>query len=295
MSKCCIACLVVLVILLLAVGIAFAFLWNSTPESLNIADKKINDTSCIDLGIEKYKIKDIVKGIKQIKDFDPSSVLSNGYNTVTEAHNSLEALDGSNVKTGAELNPSMLLISEASYSKPYLKKYQDTTLAFLFNSALTSSASVEKNYYGNLNVSVSEVSIIKNDSETSAKIVLKIPFAENGNLKNFPDYVLLTVFAKFDVSVYGKANVIDTSIKVSDGNELMTAIISKSLDKYIDNGLDEIKDTTSDLFFKMINNLGCIASLGSATMGTDGSITGDPAYGSSGVENGKITFAVYYK
>lgn len=296
MKGCCIACVVICLVLILAVGIAFGVLWNSTPEKLGIADVKlINEKSLTDLGIENFKFKEIVKGIRQLSKFDSSSVLSNVYNTVTEAQNSLNNLEGSNIKTGAELDPLLLLTTQAEYSKPYLKKYQDTTLAYLFNSALALSTSAGKNYFGGLNVSVAEVSIVKTESATNAKIVLKIPFAEESTSKYFPEYVLLTVFVNFNVSEFGRATEGESSIVVNDGNEVFTAIISKSIDGYLENGLEQIKTTTTELFFKMINNLGCIASLGSATMGTDGSITGEPAYGISGVDNGKITFAVYYK
>lgn len=296
MKGCCIACVVICLVLILAVGIAFGVLWNSTPEKLGIADVKlINEKSLTDLGIENFKFKEIVKGIRQLSKFDSSSVLSNVYNTVTEAQNSLNNLEGSNIKTGAELDPLLLLTTQAEYSKPYLKKYQDTTLAYLFNSALALSTSAGKNYFGGLNVSVAEVSIVKTESGTNAKIVLKIPFAEESTSKYFPEYVLLTVFVNFNVSEFGRATEGESSIVVNDGNEVFTAIISKSIDGYLENGLEHIKTTTTELFFKMINNLGCIASLGSATMGTDGSITGEPAYGISGVDNGKITFAVYYK
>ena len=296
MKGCCIACVVICLVLILAVGIAFGVLWNSTPEKLGIADVKlINEKSLTDLGIENFKFKEIVKGIRQLSKFDSSSVLSNVYNTVTEAQNSLNNLEGSNIKTGAELDPLLLLTTQAEYSKPYLKKYQDTTLAYLFNSALALSTSAGKNYFGGLNVSVAEVSIVKTESGTNAKIVLKIPFAEESTSKYFPEYVLLTVFVNFNVSEFGRATEGESSIVVNDGNEVFTAIISKSIDGYLENGLEQIKTTTTELFFKMINNLGCIASLGSATMGTDGSITGEPAYGISGVDNGKITFAVYYK
>lgn len=297
MKGCCIACVVICLVLILALGIAFGVLWNSTPEKLGIADVKlINERSLTDLGIENFKFKEIVKGIRQLNKFDSSSVLSNVYNTVSESQNALTNLEGSNIKPGKELDPSLLLTTQADYSKPYLKKYQDTTLAYLFNTALESSTSSEKSYFGTLkNVSVAEVSIVKTESEPSAKIVLKIPFAEESTSKFFPEYVLLTVFVNFNVSKLGRATEGESSIVVNDGNEVFTAIISKSLDSYLDNGLEQIKTTTSELFFKMINNLGCIASLGSATMGTDGSITGEPAYGVSGVDNGTITFAVYYK
>lgn len=297
MKGCCIACAVICLVLILAVGIAFGVLWNSTPEKLGIADVKlINERSLTDLGIENFKFKEIVKGIRQLSKFESSSVLSNVYNPVAENQNALNNLNGSNIKQENSVNPELLLTTEAEYSKPYLKTYQDTTLAFLFDTALSISTSAGKNYFGALNkVSVAEVSIVKTESATGAKIVLKVPFAEESTSKLFPEYVLLTVFVNSNVSEYGRATEGESSIVVNDGNEVFTAIISKSLDSYLDNGLEQIKTTTTELFFKMINNLGCIASLGSATMGTDGSITGEPAYGIGGVENGKITFAVYYK
>ena len=297
MKKCCVACLVILLIFVVAIGVAFGVVWNSTPLKLGIADTKIlGDSSLTDLGLEQFKIKDITKGIVKMNDFDSSTVLTNAYNSVTEAQNALSALEGSSVKTGAELNCAALLTSEAYYSKNYLKTYSDNTLAFLLDTAISTTEKTDNSYYGGINLSVPEITI-SNANKPHAKIVLKIPVqASSSVIQNIPNFVLITVSFDFEVSQYGKiTSTSDCSAVINDGNEIVSAVIEKMLASALPDGIESVKDHTTSLFAKLITNLGVIGTQGSASVDENGVVSGEPTYGITGVNDGSITFLTYTK
>lgn len=297
MKKCCLGCFIAILVIVIACGVCCAVILNSTPLKLGISETNIaGDVSLSDLGLEDKKLIDLVKGLVSLNEFEDSQVVTNPYLS-SEGNKAKTNLEKSSIYKDGEVQYYALAVGKATYIQRYLYEYNDTTLAYILDSAInTSLPSVN---FGVNDASVKEVSITNLSDRGHAKIVLSIPFQTESELNVFKiDHVLFTVEFNFVITTSGEIATISSSVEeefvpqltINDGNIIITAVIEHQLNKALEGGVSTVATKTVNAFVKVLNNLG---QVGTADVNSEKVVKGNDKLGIDGVKNGSITFITH--
>ncbi len=297
MKKCCLGCFIAILVIVIACGVCCAVILNSTPLKLGISETDIvGDVSLSDLGLENKKLIDLVKGLVSLNDFEDSQVITNPYLS-NEDNKAKTNLEKSSIYENDEVHYYALAVGKATYIQRYLYEYNDTTLAYILDTAInTSLPSIN---FGVNDAKVKEVSISNNGDRGHAKIVLSIPFIAESELNVFEiDHVLFSVEFDFVITNSGEIATLSSSAEeefvpqttINDGNIIITAVIEHQLNKALEGGVSTVATKTVNAFVNVLNNLG---QVGTADVNSEKVVKGNDKLGIAAVKNGSITFITH--
>lgn len=287
-TKCLFSCLIVFVTIILALTVSILVLMNQTPSKLKISDKKFfGKYSFTDIGLENLKIKEITHGISKLRNFNENSFISRPFDTNKEAQNATAKLNGSNYQ-GDSINLHSLLTEKAIYDNAYLINYNDTTLAFIFNSVLSGT---------NDNVLIKEVSF-SNEKTPVVRIVISFPeikadFAQSSLfLSGFSNSPLVTLSFNLTVSSDGTAIIPENeknkkvNVIVNDGDKMITTYFNHVFKQRTKKTLVSVCEKIAENFIIVLNNLG---KIGTANTNDGNVIQGTPSFDASAIAKSTIS------
>lgn len=299
--KCLTSCIIVCVVLLLTLVITAVVLMNLTPNKLGFGNKDIfDDTSLAEMGLADLKIKDLTKGMLNLRKFEESDVIKNPFNSNNEASIAKDNIKNSNIN-GNNVNFSSVITNKVVYDNVYMLTYQDTTLAFILNAGLNTFSQNGSNTLSLYGIQVREVSIT-NNSTPHAKIVFTFPnfksktFIDSKVFKDFANSPVIALDFDFTVSSDGFVAIAQNSKNsslscvINNNNKMITTYFNYLFDSQTEGGINAINEIISESFINIINNLG---QVGNASTLENKVVQCTPSFGSGAISNGIISLITY--
>ncbi|MBO5776005.1 MAG: hypothetical protein J6R35_01385, partial [Clostridia bacterium] len=253
LKGCIITPIITFIVLVLIIVIGVTVVLNMTPEKLGLADMELFEGETLrSLGLADVKIKEVFKLIKSIMDEpDESTIVTNKFDAQTEQTTTNSVVSGSNiVQADGSIDYSAMLENKVVYTEEKLLKYNDTTLAYIFNQMIADgSADSEEaiKFIKELNAVINEVSIIKSGDNTTLRIVASIAtgsIAEEvnaalketgvgfvGNMFKLPEKIYLVSYLNLNANEQGELVTSSQSIKINDADNAVSEAIFKVLSK----------------------------------------------------------------
>ena len=287
-----ILCIVVIVV------VAAVVVVNLTPRQLKLEDLSLGNMTIEELGIADTKILEIIKSITNIGKVEEDDVVNRPFDSTAEKEKAEGNLDNSSVSKGSL---SDILKDKVVYDKRYLLTYQDTTIAYMLDSAIHDAENPSEaiEVLQDAHISVKEIAITKKDSNGAIRIVAEINLGDFkaqiedklGVAKSFltvPEKVFLVSELDFTVDSNGKMQTTSKSLSINGNNEdpVSKAIIQVVLSN-MEEGmtLEKLNGYMGSALSEIIYNLGAI---GEATV-TDGNVVeGEPTLGIGGIKENAI-------
>jgi hypothetical protein len=302
----------VVIVLLVVIGVVV--LSNMTPRKMHLEEMSLGSKTIEDYGLADVKIKNIVKGIKQLS-VKESKIVDNGFSAEKEATNTKTFFADSNYANVTDYDSLTSEMRAVEFDAAYKREIEDTTLAYIFD-----------NIFGNIYestdntdkspVSVREVTITKQGSDTSAKghmrVVLAYSTVSFSNqistvtdkfgkfLPSMPSQIIVVCNADFTVNDEGKAQ----AGKIVFDKSTISANLGGDADNPIDplvfdlfGSAFDVKSSAADDASKVfgeyifdtvagvINHIGDIGLPNTA----GGKVVSNPNRGMNGVANHKLT------
>jgi len=304
MKKCCLRTLIALLIVVVIIAAGIIVLLNLTPAQLHVDGISLGGNTLADYGLSDVKIIKIIKGARSLNKKE-SDVVKNGYDQEQEK-SAVAALFANSNLSDAE-NYAELLNQNAVFSQRYVRVLNDTTLAYVLDSALretypsfavrevtiTKQTADDGSSIGHLRLvaGVDTAAYIPSSvKDTMAKVRIKLPtyiyvvfdadfsvFASGENQGKM-------LFANMDASVGGdKDNVL---------NDVLIHFIAKTA------GISTSEDGDKAAFSRAIFDkasacINHIGAIGNANASADGVVAGSITYGMVGVDDHKVRLITY--
>lgn len=299
----------ILVVVVVVVGVVLTVA-NLTPNQINIGDIEIYEGNTLnELGLGDTKFKEVYYLVKDISNVDETKIVTNSYDEEVEETKVEATLEESNIPKTTTGDPDYvsLVTTEIVYDNHYLMEYNDTSLAYIFDSiigqwsASTDSTNADIEALKDLNAKIEEFTINKTTDNSEMRLVLSVDITSMkdqiktalgavANYINLPDRIFIVSYNKISANTEGVITTTSVSIKINDSDNEVSQIIFKELAKSINNSSESsdtelINDTIGGAFSTIISNLG---KVGTGTVGTDKIVTGI-TYGPSGIYQSKLT------
>lgn len=311
-----------LALIVVILGGVFGYFWNSTPEKLKIADIEIvNGNTLRELGFAETKIKDIYKDFRALTKSDTSKVVQNKPDDgdKTDAENNFSGVEGGALTAdgGGGADYSGLATGAVTYDKRYLQKWNDSSLAYVFNKIASDSvANGDKNNEGiaflkSVNATVEEITVTRVEGEnaemrlvisvntTSFKDMIKAKLGVLGDVIPVPDkiYAVSYLTLNADGDSPAKTSTASIDFKINDTQNALSQALLKlfaSEAGAADNMTEAeekavINDKIGDAFESVLFNMGDLAVSNDYNAET-GEITvaSSIVYGATAINNGYI-------
>lgn len=333
LKGCCLSVIIVVLLIAALIGVSVAVVLNMTPDKLGIADMPLeflNGKTLRDYGLADVKIKEAFKLLKGIMNPDEDAIVTNRYNESVDKPAAQENAANSNiVKENGGYDYSSIVSDKVVYDKEYLKTYNDTTIAYIFDSMIKDMEtgieaegdpdSTGVKFLRDLQANVDEVTIAESGDGYSLRIVASISLASlqeelrtalsSAKIPQFlikiPDRIYIVSYGTLTADGKGKPSVSPADIRINDmENAVADVIFSVLSEKAAESGggdyegqLDpndknSVNAELLDAFASAIGNLG---KIGTATVkdGTDEIVKGSEIYGVSGISAHKLTVITY--
>lgn len=288
-----ILCIVVIVV------VAAVVVVNLTPRQLKLEDLSLGNMTIEELGIADTKILEIIKSITNIGKVKEDDVVNRPFDSTAEKEKAEGNLDNSSVSEGSL---SDILKDKVVYDKRYLLTYQDTTIAYMLDSAIHDAENPSEaiEVLQDAHISVKEIAITKKDSNGAIRIVAEINLGDFktqiedklGAAKSFltvPEKVFLVSELDFTVDSNGKMQTTSKSLSINGNNEdpVSKAIIQVVLSN-MEEGmtLEKLNGYMGSALSEIIYNLGAI---GEATVTEGNVVEGEPTLGIGGIKENAIS------
>ncbi len=291
-TKAILGIFITLALIIVILGGVFGYFWNTTPEKLKIADMEIlNGKTLRDLGFADTKFKDIYKQFRELVKADTSNIVVNkpDEQDKTDTESNLDGVsDGTIPTTDGEADYSVIVTTPLVYDARYQQKWNDTSLAYLFDRSVKGSvdkagnmdtdgvqflkdikASVEELTIGRADGASAEMRLVFSIETSSYKGVIKQQLGALGDLIPIPDklyavsYFTLTADSENDA----KIKAVSVNLKINDtenalSQALFTLLASEAGGQ--DDMTEEqqkavINDKIGDVFASIIYNMGDLA------------------------------------
>ena len=287
-----ILCIVVIVV------VAAVVVVNLTPRQLKLEDLSLGNMTIEELGIADTKILEIIKSITNIGKVEEDDVVNRPFDSTAEKEKAEGNLDNSSVSEGSL---SDILKDKVVYDKRYLLTYQDTTIAYMLDSAIHDAENPSEaiEVLQDAHISVKEIAITKKDSNGAIRIVAEINLGDFkaqiedklGAAKSFltvPEKVFLVSELDFTIDSNGKMQTTSKSLSINGNNEdpVSKAIIQVVLSN-MEEGmtLEKLNGYMGSALSEIIYNLGAI---GEATVAEGNVVEGEPTLGIGGIKENAI-------
>ena len=288
-----ILCIVVIVV------VAAVVVVNLTPRQLKLEDLSLGNMTIKELGIADTKILEIIKSITNIGKVEEDDVVNRPFDSTAEKEKADGNLDNSSVSDGSL---SDILKDKVVYDKRYLLTYQDTTIAYILDSAIHDAENPSEaiEVLQDAHISVKEIAITKKDTNGAIRIVAEINLGDFkaqiedklGAAKSFltvPEKVFLVSELDFTVDSNGKMQTTSKSLSINGNNEdpVSKAIIQVVLSN-MEEGmtLEKLNGYMGSALSEIIYNLGAI---GEATATEGNVVEGEPTLGIGGIKENAIS------
>lgn len=305
----CLKLLIVFIVFLALLAGGVIYLVNQTPDSLGLADKVVYDGQTLrDMGFADVKIKDVFSLLKTIKNPDEAAIVKNAPDSAAEKTKADGAVKKSDIVLKSDGSPdyTTLISMPLRYDKHYLVSYDDTTLAYVFDSMVeqgvigaTDNAGLA--YLKDISASVEEISITKSGAIAELRIVLSIETSSlteqidkflgaAAGLLTIPEKVYIVSYSTLEADANGYIVTKSKSVKINDVDNALTSAIFKILaNKATDAGVgvtdtNVVNDKIGSAFGSVVRNLGRV---GYGAPDVDQSVS-DVIYGSVGVVDGGL-------
>lgn len=298
--------IVALVVIVVIIGV---ILINLTPRQLKIQDIEIAGMSFDSLGIADTKLIDIYKSFNHLSEVTEGDVVNHPYVESEEKTAAENAAKGSSIEGND--NYSSIVESDITYDTERLVSYNDTTLAYIINNAVSNSDSSADGvqYLREAHMSIKEISLTC-DSSRKMRIVCYV------DLKPFTDQIKDSLpsaaqsFLKIPEQMYVVSDYTITGVDESTGKMVLSSDdicingnnddpVTKAIVKVMLNlsgqegGIEEINNQIGQAVSDVIGHLGKIGT-GTTVSDTDNAITpGTAVIGIAGISNGKVTLITH--
>jgi len=305
---CILGPIITLIIVIAVIGIAAAVLLNMTPEKLGFADEPIfNGQSLRDMGLADVKIKDFFSLIKSLMKPNEGEIVKNAYNPEQESGNAKNAITagGSNLQPdeSGNVDYTLLLDTPLTYDNNYRIVYNDTTLAYIFDTMVQqTSGKAEEGleFIKSINARINEVSITGFGNNAKLRIVMssdigmfskeiKDKLGAAGSFISIPVKIFIVCYYDMGAGSDGKVTLEGVSIKINDTDNLVAdaifAFLASKADVESGAGRDIVSQKIAEAFTIIVGNLG---DVGEAEANAQGVVTGAITLGPSGIAEHKI-------
>lgn len=331
LKGCCLTILIIVLLVVVLIGVSVAVVLNMTPERLGIADMPLDflgGKTLRDYGLADVKLKEAVKLFKEMMNPDEDKIVLNRFDeSVDKPAAQSNAANSSILKEDGSYDFSSVVSEKAVYDKVYLKRYLDTTLAYMFDSMISSAeTSVEAEgdpdstgvkFLRDINANVNEVTISASGDGYTLRIVASISLKPlQDELKNalanakipqslikIPDRVYIVSYAAISADGEGKLITVPQDIRINDvenavADAIFAALADSASDAAGDNaGAIETSDKNAingeilNAFAAVINNLGRIGT--ASVQNGDEVAAGSERYGNEGLGDHFLTVITY--
>ncbi len=285
LKGCLIFIIVIVLILALLIG-GGVYVITRTPRQLGIENTELFEGETLEsLGLADERIIDIIKEIGFLtEEPNEEEIVLNPVNVEEETAKTANAVGGSSVeKEDGTIDYSQIATDKIIYSEEKFVTYDDTTLAYIFNQMVQDGASESDEaikFLNEINANINEVTVSKNPTETTLRIVASIELAsfagdlqaelENmgvGGVLKLPSKVFVVSYSKLAISESGELVTTSESLKINDTDNVLAKAIFKVLGKKAnevaeDNGetvnTDEnvVNNEIGKAFVAIVTNLG---------------------------------------
>lgn len=331
LKGCCLTILIIVLLVVVLIGVSVAVVLNMTPDRLGIADIAfdfLGGKTLRDYGLADVKLKEAVKLFKEIMNPDEDKIITNRFDESTDKPAAMSNADNSSMaKEDGSYDFSSAVSGKVVYDKVYLKRYLDTTLAYMFDSMISSAEngveaegdpdSTGVKFLRDINANVNEVTISASGNGYTLRIVASISLETlQDELKNaladakipqslikIPDRIYIVSYATISADGEGRLVTVPQDIRVNDvENAVADAIFAVLADSAADAAGDNAdaidvsdkNDINAEIlkaFASVINNLGRI---GTASVQNGDEVTaGSERYGNAGLGDHFLTLITY--
>ena len=288
-------------VIILVVGVVVVM--NLTPRQLKLADISLAGMTIEDMGIADIKIWNIFKSISSIGNANEQEIVKRPYVPETEKTNAQNNLDNSSLDGESY---SEIAKNKVVYPDRYLLTYQDTTLAYLMNSAIydAENTSEATQALKDTSISICEITITTKDNKGSIRIVSKMALdslddamgesmGSVGSMMTVPEKIFIVSELDFTVNSEGKMETESKSLSLNGNTDdpVTNAITNMLLGNSEEgNTLDGLNQSIGTVLSQIIYNLGAI---GTAEVVEGNLITGDFNLGFGGVKENALTVVTH--
>lgn len=297
LKGCVVVPLIIVLVLVVAVVAGAAIILNKTPAELGFADQEImSGKSLRDMGLADTKLKEVFTFLKEMMSPDESKIVTNGYTEESEAE-AESSLAGSSLNNGTSINYAQLLGEDpVTYDQEYLYVYNDTTLAYILDTAIKAAADgadADLSDVKNMNASLMELTITKEGSSAKLRTVFALDVSSiknqiaaqlggGGNLIPLPNKVYIVCYYSMTADLEGKLVLTPESIKINDSDNAVSQAIFSVLSEQVSQKTEgeesdaSINNLFAKVIVKLVWNLG---KTGEAEVNPDHSISGSKVIG----------------
>lgn len=331
LKGCCLTILIIVLLVAVLIGVSVAVVLNMTPDRLGIADIPLDflgGKTLRDYGLADVKLKEAFKLFKEMMDPDEDKIVLNRFDeSVDKPAAQGNVANSSIVKEDGSYDYSSAVSEKVVYDKVYLKSYLDTTLAYMFDSMISSAEtgieaegdpdSTGVKFLRDINANVNEVTISASGDGYTLRIVASISLKPlQDELKNaladakipqslikIPDRVYIVSYAAISADGEGKLITVPQDIRINDvenavADAIFAALADSASDAAGDNaGAIETSDKNAingeilNAFAAVINNLGKIGT--ASVQNGDEVAAGSERYGNEGLGDHFLTLITY--
>lgn len=331
LKGCCLTILIIVLLVVVLIGVSVAVVLNMTPDRLGIADISLDflgGKTLRDYGLADVKLKEAVKLFKEMMNPDEDKIVLNRFDeSVDKPAAQSNVANSSIVKEDGSYDYSSVVSGKVVYDKVYLKSYLDTTLAYMFDSMVSSAETgIEAEgdpdsrgvkFLRDINANVNEVTISASGDGYTLRIVASISLKPlQDELKNalanakipqslikIPDRVYIVSYAAISADGEGKLITVPQDIRINDvenavADAIFAALADSASDAAGDNaGAIETSDKNAingeilNAFAAVINNLGRIGT--ASVQNGDEVAAGSERYGNVGLGDHFLTVITY--
>ena len=329
LKGCCLSTIITILLIVVFIGVAVAVVLNMTPDKLGIADIAfdfLGGKTLRDYGLADVKIKEAFKLLKEIMNPDEDAIVTNRYDESSDGASARDnTANSSVVKQDGSYDYASIVSEKVVYDKAYLKNYNDTTLAYMFDSMISSAEtgieaegdpdSTGVKFLRELSANVNEVTIKEADGGYTLRIVASISLAplkqdfeealKSANipqsLVKLPDRIYIVSYGTVTADAEGKLVATPVDIRINDVEnavaDVLFAVLAENASEAAGESDSEAVDKNNingeilDAFAGIINNLGRI---GVATTDENGEVVaGSERYGAEGQKAHGLTVITY--
>ena len=331
LKGCCLTILIIVLLVVVLIGVSVAVVLNMTPDRLGIADIAfdfLGGKTLRDYGLADVKLKEAVKLFKEIMNPDEDKIITNRFDESTDKPAAQSNADNSSMaKEDGSYDFSSAVSGKVVYDKVYLKRYLDTTLAYMFDSMISSAEngveaegdpdSTGVKFLRDINANVNEVTISASGNGYTLRIVASISLETlQDELKNaladakipqslikIPDRIYIVSYATISADGEGRLVTVPQDIRVNDvenvvADAIFAVLADSAADAAGDNAdaidVSDKNDINAEIlkaFASVINNLGRI---GTASVQNGDEVTaGSERYGNAGLGDHFLTLITY--
>lgn len=310
---CLIKLLITIVVIVALIGIAVAVVVNMTPNKLGFGDLKIGETTLDEMGLGDVKIKEMFKLIKTLAKPDEKAILDKPFHAAVDQPKLEGNLAESNIGTlgNGEPDYGILLNRQVTYPKQYMYRYDDTTLAYLFNAMVMQqrktgdSGNEGVEFLKSLNANVTQISMNVTNGQATLKIVVSIDISsmaseiESGlgfasRFVKIPKTVYLVSELGLTADVQGILSTTSKSLTVNGTENEVADVILNTLMKNAGSDFEIEEDCKAQInryvgqsFTTVVGNLGKVGKA-LVSVGTEVEADDPVEYGAIGLENGGL-------